>query len=70
MVRRWALIAGDFAREYGVDRDAMARMSVDEFMWRCTGLSAESRTLSAWRDEPKTLRDPDEIAAVVAAARR
>lgn len=48
----------------------MARMSVDEFMWRVAGLSAESRTLQAWRDEPKHLHDPADRAAIIAAARR
>ena len=70
MIRRWALVAGDFAREYGVERHGMARMSVDEFMWRVRGLSAESRTLQAWADEPKNLHDPADRAAIIAAARR
>ena len=45
-------------------------MSWPEFSWLLGGLSARSRFNRAWAEAPKNLYDPDEIAAVTAAARR
>lgn len=60
----------DYAREYQRDCDALARMSFHEFMWLLQGLSKHSRFMRAWADKPKTLHDPADRAAVIAAARR
>jgi hypothetical protein len=60
----------DYRREYGMSGDQLARLSLDEFMWLMQGLSKNSRFQMAWHDHPKTLHDPAERAALVAAARR
>lgn len=50
--------------------DELAELSLDEFLWLLQGLSGDSRFQRAWADKPKTLHDPADRAAVVAAARR
>lgn len=45
-------------------------MSRDEFRLLLQGLSEKSRYWTAWRQAPKHLYDPNDIAAVRAAARR
>lgn len=68
--QRWALIVADFRREYGVPGAELAALSLDEFQWLLSGLSSKSRFLRAWADQPKTLHDPADRAALIAAARR
>jgi len=53
-----------------VGGDELAGMDLDEFMWLLQGLSRNSRFNRAWRDQPKHMHDPDERAALIAAARR
>lgn len=60
----------DFRREYHVTSDQLAVMSAPEFMWLVQGLSDQSRYRLAWSDKPKTLHDPADRAALIAAARR
>lgn len=60
----------DFRREYGMGSAELAGLALDEFQWLLTGLSAKARFARAWADEPKTLHDPDERAALIDAARR
>lgn len=70
MQSRWPLIVADFRREYQLDADALAALDAPEFQWLLVGLSRNSRFQRAWADQPKTLHDPEERAALVAAARR
>lgn len=70
MAHRWALIVADYRREYHMGSDELAALSVDEFRTLLQGLSERSRFGRAWSDRPKTLHDPEERAALVAAARR
>lgn len=70
MSRKWALIVSDYRREYGMSCDDLAAINIDEFQWLLQGLSEHSRFAAAWRDEPTTLHDPAERAALIAAARR
>lgn len=70
MQQQWSLIVADYRREYGISADDLAAMSLDEFQWLLNGLSRHSRFLRAWGETPKHIYDPDEIAAVKAAARR
>lgn len=70
MQQRWALVVSDFAREYGRDCDQLAAMDFHEFLWLLQGLSKNSRFARAWHDQPKTLHDPSDRAALIAAARR
>lgn len=60
----------DYRREYQVSADELAAMSLNEFMWLLQGLSKHSRFQRAWADQPKTLHDPADRAAITAAARR
>lgn len=60
----------DLRREYGVTSTELRDMSLDEFQWLLSGLSGESRFQQAWADQPKTLHDPADRAALIAAARR
>lgn len=60
----------DFRREYRVSGDDLERMALDEFMWLLQGLSDRSRFRNAWNDAPKHMHDPDDRAALIAAARR
>lgn len=50
--------------------DELAGMPLDEFLWLLQGLSKHSRWQQAWADKPKTLHDPADRAALIAAARR
>ena len=70
LLRHWALIVADFRREYQMPADELAGLSWPEFSWLLRGLSGQSRFNVAWSEAPKNLYDPDEIAAVTAAARR
>ena len=70
MTERWALIVADFRREYAADTDALAGMSLPEFMWLLQGLSDKARFRTAWHDEPKHMHDPEDRARITAAARR
>lgn len=70
MIREWALIVADFRREYHMPGAELARLSVDDFRLLIKGLSEHARFPKAWADEPKTLHDPAERAALIAAARR
>lgn len=69
-MRRWALVVADFRREYAMDATELAGLSVAHFGLLVQGLSDRSRFRRTWADEPRNLYDPDEIAAVKAAARR
>lgn len=60
----------DFRREYGMSCADLAAIGIHEFQWLLAGLSGDSRFAHAWRDEPTTLHDPADRAALVAAARR
>lgn len=60
----------DYRREYAMDESALAGISSPAFTRLLRGLSKHSRFLTAWRDAPKHLYDPADIAAVKAAARR
>lgn len=60
----------DYRREYHMPSDELAGLSLDEFLWLLQGLSKNSRYMKAWADQPKTLHDPADRAAVIAAARR
>jgi hypothetical protein len=68
--QRWALIVSDYRREYGMSGDDLASVDVHEFMWLLQGLSKNSRFQRAWADAPKTLHNPDDRAAIRAAAMR
>jgi hypothetical protein len=70
VAQRWALLVSDYRREYGMGTDELAGLSLDEFLWLLQGLSSRSRFQRAWADQPKTLHDPADRAAVIAAARR
>jgi hypothetical protein len=70
MQQRWALVVSDFRREYRISGAELAGMTLHEFEWLVQGLSENARFVKAWQDAPKNLYDPDEIAAVKAAARR
>lgn len=50
--------------------DDLATLSLREFHWLLQGLSSRSRFRRAWNDKPKTLHDPADRAALIAAARR
>lgn len=50
--------------------DELAGLPVDEFRMLLQGLSEYSRFAAAWNKKPKTLHDPEERAALIAAARR
>lgn len=50
--------------------DELAALSLDEFMWLLQGLSSRSRFQRALSARPKTLHDPADRAALIAAARR
>lgn len=50
--------------------DQLVAATFQEFMWLLQGLSERSRFNRAWADQPKTLHDPAERAALIAAARR
>lgn len=67
---RWSLVVADFRREYGMDPDALAALDVDHFRWLLTGLSDRSRFRTAWSKAPKHMHDPNDRAALIAAARR
>ena len=67
---RWSLIVSDYRREYGISAADLAALPLDEFTWLLEGLSDDSRFRQAWSHAPKNIYDPDEIAAVTAAARR
>lgn len=66
----WPLIVADFRREYGMDTDELSGLTLNEFQWLLQGLSSKARFARAWSEKPKTLHDPAERAAVIAAARR
>jgi hypothetical protein len=68
--QRWALVVSDYRREYHMAGDELAALSLREFLWLLQGLSKHSRFQAAWRDQPKNLHDPDDRAALIAAARR
>lgn len=70
MVAHWPLVVSDFRREYRVSADELAGMGTDEFTWLLSGLSERSRFVTAWSKTPKHVYDPDEIAAIRAAALR
>lgn len=70
MLSRWALIVADFRREYHLSGGDLAGLSASEFTWLLSGLSERARFVQAWAEAPKHLHDPDEIAAITAAARR
>ena len=50
--------------------DELAGLSLSEFLWLLQGLSKHSRFRMALDAKPKTLHDPADRAAVIAAARR
>ena len=60
----------DYRREYGMATDELAGLSLSEFLWLLQGLSKHSRFRMALDAKPKTLHDPADRAAVIAAARR
>jgi hypothetical protein len=60
----------DYRREYGISSDELAGLPVTEFLWLLQGLSRNSRFQRAWSEKPKTLHDPADRAALIAAARR
>lgn len=60
----------DFRREYQIQPDELAVMSLPDFRMYVTGLSRHSRFQQAWAKAPKHLYDPADIAAVKAAAMR
>ena len=70
MERAWPLIVADFRREYGLDPDGLAGLSVREFVWLLQGLSVDARFMRAWAATPKHVYRPEDIAAIKAAARR
>jgi len=68
--QRWPLIVSDYRREYGMDSTELSGLSLDEFMWLLQGLSDRSRFQRELSRRPKTLHDPGDRAALIAAARR
>lgn len=66
----WPLVLADFRREYQVDGGALARLTLQEFLWLLRGLSTRSRFMQTYTEAPKHLHDPEERAALIAAARR
>jgi len=60
----------DYRREYQMSASELAALSRDEFMWLLQGLSKNSRFQHAWADQPKTLHDAADRAALRAAALR
>lgn len=70
MLGRWPLVLADFRREYQLDGDALARLSLQEFLWLLRGLSSRSRFMQTYGDTPKHMHDPADRAALIAAARR
>lgn len=60
----------DFRREYRIPPRELAALSLNDFLWLLQGLSKHSRFMYAWTEKPKTLHDPADRAALVAAARR
>jgi hypothetical protein len=63
-------VVADFLREYAIDVDALAWLPSRRFFWLLQGLSDKSRFRTAWVNQPKHVHDPDERAAIHAAARR
>lgn len=70
MIRHWSLIVADFRREYHMTADELCRLDASEFRMLLAGLSSEARFADAWHRTPRIVRDPNEIAAITAAARR
>lgn len=66
----WPLVLADFRREYHMAGEALAALSLQEFLWLLRGLSTRSRFMQTYTDTPKHLHDPEDRAALVAAARR
>lgn len=66
----WPLVLADFRREYRLDGDDLARLTLQEFLWLLRGLSTRSRFMQTYADAPKHLHDPADRAALIAAARR
>lgn len=67
---QWPLVIADYRREYHMDSAALARLSLQEFLWLLRGLSHRARFIRAWQDSPKHMHDPEDRAALIAAARR
>lgn len=66
----WALVLSDFRREYRLDGTGLAGLTLQEFLWLLRGLSLRSRFLQTYREAPKHMHDPEDRAALIAAARR
>lgn len=66
----WPLVIADYRREYHMDGAALAGLSLDEFLWLLRGLSQRARFVQAWTDTPRHMHDPEDRAALIAAARR
>lgn len=70
MLTHWPLVLADFRRDYQMDGDTLAGLSLQEFLWLLRGLSSRSRFMQAYHDAPKHMHDPADRAALIAAARR
>ncbi|NUK09747.1 hypothetical protein HRW18_17390 [Streptomyces lunaelactis] len=62
MIRHWASIESDLAREYHLDAEHLARLSTRRFLVLLGGLPAESAFGRLWQRTPRTVTDPTEIA--------
>jgi hypothetical protein len=65
VVRHWAAIEADLAREYGLDELAVAALSLRRFLTLLRGLSPESLWRHALRDTPQIASSPEEAAAAL-----
>lgn len=70
LLERWALVLADFRREYHLDGAGVAELGAPEFWRLLRGLSYRARFSTEWRETPKHMHNPDDRAALIAAARR
>ncbi|MFD8005855.1 hypothetical protein [Streptomyces mirabilis] len=56
------MVESDLARKYGLGAAELAALSTRRFLVLLAGLPAESRFSHTWRNTPRVVTDPEEIA--------